>query len=410
MDILEEIDETIKDKKGKWNYTPMREKNETDALIDQLLQEFSSESGEEIFSAPSESYDYAGYNTKTETEERQEYEKLVSQQNYPSEKSVENTNNSPKSNVDMTQIFSREDIANYEVENSPNNAGYGRYREYNGSANDNYSGNGGFDDDYYDENDFEKDCGKLSAEELDLNDEEYAELENFIDSRGGKKILPKIESTSTFKKIWRMVSTALVTAFTIIGIFSSGLYLFEKFEESTTADKEAEKLLKENLLQVIYPLVGTQTDDFEKVEDISNEQMISLSIWEVIINGNVSGYRSSEGDGLVIPHEQIEIEVKKLFGIETEIEPTDIEVAGIEIKYDKDTESYILPENYNIYTLYPVVKKVTEQDGIYTVTAECFDDSPSWTDKKKKMPTETMVFTIKKTEDYYNILSAYTVE
>ena len=44
MDILEEIDEALKDKKEKWKYTPMRETNETDAIIDELLREFSSDS------------------------------------------------------------------------------------------------------------------------------------------------------------------------------------------------------------------------------------------------------------------------------------------------------------------------------------------------------------------------------
>ena len=43
MDILEEIEETLNEKKRKWNYTPMREKSETDALIDELLREFSAE-------------------------------------------------------------------------------------------------------------------------------------------------------------------------------------------------------------------------------------------------------------------------------------------------------------------------------------------------------------------------------
>ena len=41
MDIMEEIEETIREKRSKWNYTPMRESEETDAIIDQLLREFA---------------------------------------------------------------------------------------------------------------------------------------------------------------------------------------------------------------------------------------------------------------------------------------------------------------------------------------------------------------------------------
>ena len=65
MDILEEIEETLNEKKRKWNYTPMREKSETDALIDELLREFSAEnrdiqSGKKL-SYQSSSYNYSEY-------------------------------------------------------------------------------------------------------------------------------------------------------------------------------------------------------------------------------------------------------------------------------------------------------------------------------------------------------------
>ena len=44
MDILDEIDAQLHEKKSKWSYTPMREKSETDAIIDDLLREFAPES------------------------------------------------------------------------------------------------------------------------------------------------------------------------------------------------------------------------------------------------------------------------------------------------------------------------------------------------------------------------------
>lgn len=408
MDILEEIDETIKEKKEKWNYTPMREKNETDALIDELLKEFSAESEPQSSSySESQPYnDYAGYNEKTEYEERMEYEQ--SDYSYNSQpvaeaEEPEQVNNPPRENVDMTQVFSREDIANYEVEHTANNMGYS---EYNGSADDNYNGSGGFDDDYYDENDFDEDCGKLSSDDLDLDEEEYAELESFMENRSEYKAPIIKANPHPVKKVLQMVGTALVAAFTIIGIFSSGLYLFEKLESSTVVTEKKNDAIKEEMVSVVYPLVATGVDDFEKAEDISDEQIISASLWEIIINQNVKDF---DDDGIIVPHEKIKLEAEKLFGA-VEIESTDIEISGLEIKYDKDKKGYVMPENYNIYTLYPVVKNVSEADGVYTVSAECFADGPSWTADKKTMPVKKVIYTIKKTDTYYNVLSAKTAE
>ncbi len=405
MDILEEIDETIKEKKEKWNYTPLREKNETDALIDELLKEFSAESEPQSnsFSEPQPYNDYAGYNAKTEYDERMEYERSYNAYTQPvaEAEKPEQADNPPRENVDMTQVFSREDIANYEVEHTANNAGYS---EYDGSANDNYSGSGGFDDDYYDENDFNKDCGNISPDDMD--EEEYAEFESFMENRSEYKAPIAKANVHPVKKVLRSIGTALVAAFTIIGIFSSGLYIFEKFESSASSLDKKDKALKEEMVSVVYPIVATGVEDFEKAEDISDEQIISASLWEIIINQNV---RDFEDDGIVVPHEKIKIEAEKLFG-EVEIEPTDIEVSGLEIKYDKDKKGYVIPENYNIYTIYPVVKNVSEADGVYTVTAECFTDGPSWTAEKKTVPVKKVTYTIKKTDTYYNVLSAKTAE
>ena len=42
MDILDELNKTIKEKKEDWNYTPKREKSETDKLVG-LLEKSPSE-------------------------------------------------------------------------------------------------------------------------------------------------------------------------------------------------------------------------------------------------------------------------------------------------------------------------------------------------------------------------------
>ncbi len=417
MDILEEIDETIQDKKREWNYRPMREKNETDALIDQLLKEFSGDASSAPKTAPRQAV-HRDYNKLNETEERRDYEasavqqEIVRQQTYIPPQPVyqkPQVQPQPSENNDMTQVFSRKDIENYESETDKTSDS--NYREYDGSENDNYSGNAGFDDDYYDENDFNDDCEKLQPEDLDLDDDEYAEFEDYMSAREEQKNgIARKPQASLPKRIWRVVSTALIAAFTIIGIFSSVLYCLEKFEASPDDKKEQNDALKTEIAQVIYPVVATGTEDFASLDDISSEQLVALSLWEIIINGDVKVFKDSETEEILVPHQQVEYVTEKLFGNEKKIEPCDVKIDGVEIKYNKDKKSYIIPENYDIYTLYPTVKNVSEKDGVYTVTAQCYKDGPQWTHEKKTSPVKTVVFTVKKTSEYYNIISAVTSE
>ncbi len=434
MDILEEIDETINEKKSKWNYTPMREKSETDALIDELLKEFSSDEKPDIRPYKSNEDDY---NVKTEKEERQEYERRFSQfetnnisQSKPRYIPKPETNDIPKSeskytpepeteykyNADTekipppdeneaTQIFSRSDIEKYENEEEVSDS----YDEYNGSQNDNYSGygNGGFDDDYYDESDFEEDFDKIPTDELD--DEEYAELEEFIDQQDNDLRIIKPKSKKNISKtVIRVICTAVVAAFTIIGVLSSALYCLEQFENISLEAKEKEDALKEEICKVIYPFAVTELNDFDDPEKIPDEALVKLSLWEIIIslNGNINVFKEEGSDEIIIPHTQIEYAVSKLLGLEKTVKPCDIKYAQIEIKYNKDKKGYIIPENPSVYTFYPEVTSVKEQDGIYTVGVEFYRDLPKWLESKKASPYKKMAYTLKKTSDYYNVLSA----
>ena len=85
MDILDEVDAAVREKRSKWKYTPMREKSETDAIIDELLREFSSDGRQNTShsdinrpsSGISESRRTEIRPAKTEQQERYEYEASV---------------------------------------------------------------------------------------------------------------------------------------------------------------------------------------------------------------------------------------------------------------------------------------------------------------------------------------------
>ena len=211
MDILEEIEETLNEKKRKWNYTPMREKSETDALIDELLRDIQS--GKKL-SYQSSSYNYSDYNIKSEAEEREEYNRSLSSSQPPES--------------DATRIYSINDISENEPDHSYNDSGYNNNNNDYGSDDDGYNDNYG-DDEYDDEfNDAHQ-----------MNTEEFAE---FLDAEDDSMRDDVPRRRSPWKTAWRIIYTAVVAAFTIIGIFSSAIYCLEKLE-MTPADKQE----KENI-------------------------------------------------------------------------------------------------------------------------------------------------------------------
>ena len=511
MDILDELNKTIKEKKEDWNYTPKREKSETDALIDQLLKEFSSESkpGEPIRKMKSYS---SQYNTRHETAEREEYEhpnssfpqptveEIPEQEQeaifdtiydpdkddgqvsdiandtdkgeeefdtiydpdkddaeeefdtiYDPDKDEENEfdtiyepeNEAPQQAYqpkheapsrspeiydqsrepsykppadelppedDSTRVFSKEEMRREQERMGLTDDTYDALAGSTGGSNDsNTPVSGGFGDDYYDENDFEKELGKISPESLDKSERD--EFEEFIggeDEDQIRVIKPK-EKKKTGRKILRILATAVVAAFTIIGIFSSVIFCLEKLEMMPTEKEEQEESLSDELADVIQPFVMTSVDDFDSAEKISNEQLINLAIWEIVIHGDIKFFKDEETSKIIIPQKQVELAAENLVGETKEIEHKDIAFSGLEIKYESEKEGYILPDNYYVLTNYPEVTGVTEQDGTYAINVNCYRDTPQWMSNKKSNPVKKMTFTLKKTEGHYQVLSAITV-
>ncbi len=396
MDILDEIDETIKDKKRKWNYTPMREKSETDALIDELLKEFSSGSSSEQ-PRSSTAATRSEYDSQPESFERQQYEGSASE-NQPDR--------------ERTRVFSQPEPENdrEEIPGQPSDAAPADNSGQQGDDDFDDYDDGLFDDDYYDEDDFNRELSDVDKNKL-VGDE-FDEFEDYVDKNGEERvriIQPK-QRRSIGRIVWRVFYTAIIAAFTIIGIFSSVIFCLEKIEMMPSDLQKEEEAQKEEISDVLYPFVMTNIDDFESADKISEEQLINLAVWEIIVHGEMKMFADEDVKGYVIPHKQVEYACDKLLGYEKNITPCDITYAGMDIKYNKEKKGYVVPELYDVYTLYPEVTNVSEADGVFTVYVNCFRDTPAWYGSKKQQPAKTMVFTMKKTTDYYNVISAKTVE
>ncbi|MCM1227286.1 MAG: hypothetical protein NC320_07670 [Clostridium sp.] len=469
MDILDEIDAELLEKKSKWSYTPMREKTETDAIIDDLLREFPSDDvqddeqyyegksiprsepeqpyiekesytadkfGEEI--SRNEPEPYIGAAVPDNTEEQtgsdgnnaydrydDEYEEYYqSDEEYPDEEDDDDVKvYNPGDSVSEEQQYTEpednaQDDAVYEGESD-------HYEEDAAYEQDNYAENtaedhdntpeedyDGYEDDYYDDDypDEEDHSIDFSADRNGGIKNTQSDFNLFMDSENDaqKGDIPRFRISSVFKIIIKIVLLAAFGAFAVVGIgniVDNGIKKYENNKNSITGSNGE---LKEELQSVIYPLIVTNTEDFENAANISNKQLINISVWEIIINGNKNVFLDEESGNYLIPQDQITYVVEKLFGEDIKVKHEDSGFDDIKVAYEKKNKQYVLSGNTDLSTFYPVVTDISDTDSSYMVYADCYKPSPSW-DSGKSAPSKRVVIMLEKTSEYYNIKSVKTI-
>ena len=90
---------------------------------------------------------------------------------------------------------------------------------------------------------------------------------------------------------------------------------------------------------VIYPLIVTETKDFESVSDLGNEELINIAVWELVINGKKSVFEDQETGDILFPQDQMTYIVEKLFGEDMKLDHSDSGIGDIIISYDKRKSS-----------------------------------------------------------------------
>ncbi len=391
MDVLDEIDVTIREKRSKWNYTPMREKNETDAIIDELLREFSSDSSYEnrssrnSYSAPRSdvsrnsvavqpgkpafSENEMRRIAEAEQRERREYEESVRRE----------------------QAMTRADSVNSEYDNSYDES-YDDYDEDYGDSFDEYNEN-------YDDSFNESDDGDMSR---------GGDFDSFMDSEndGKRGDLPKFPVSSLIKTLLKIAALAIFGAFAVAGIINTVSIAVDKY--SNTSDINEADSQKKKLESVIYPLIVTGIKDFDDVSKLKDEDLINIAVWEMVINGNKTVFKDKDSDDLLLPQDQMTYIIEKLFGDNTKFSHTTTGLGDTTIIYDQKNKQYIISDDTDIYSYYPVVTDISETGDDYIVYADCYRSSPSW-NNSKSVPEKRVMITMKKTSEYYNIISLKSI-
>lgn len=387
MDILDEIDAAIQEKRSKWKYTPMREKSETDAIIDDLLREFSSGSSK---AEKSRQQSYSGYsgNRQETSYAKKEPASMNDEQRerYEYNASVKNSGSELKNSPDF-YIPPEEDDDD----------------EYNEYVSQKYS-QMEYDDDEYPDEEYDDEFPELP----ESGQMSRGDFDRFMDSEndGERGDLPKFSVAAIIKTILKIVILAAFGAFAVVGIIntaSTGLSKLDKSSASSASDTK-----KKELESVIYPLIVTEIKDFSDISELTDEDFVNIGTWELVINGKKSVFKDDNTDEYLLPQDQMDYIIEKLFGQDAKFKHTTAGIGDAAVVYDEKNKQYIIPENTDLYTYYPVVTDVSDTGDSCTVYADCYASAPSWNSEKQD-PVKRVMITLNKTSEYYNIVSMKTI-
>lgn len=192
------------------------------------------------------------------------------------------------------------------------------------------------------------------------------------------------------KKLKRNIYAVLgviFTVFAIIGIVTTVVKGIEKIRGFATGEEK-----KDGFTELVYPMVIMDIESFDKPSDLTSEQIITASIWSIIMDNeklekypvNVAG-----GDVILISAYDIEAEAVALFGSEhAEFVHTTVGPMTSRFYYDPEKAVYNVPVHPIVFTYEPEIKSIEKSGSDYTITVDYIDERPSWMEKSVSKSVE----------------------
>lgn len=198
------------------------------------------------------------------------------------------------------------------------------------------------------------------------------------------------EKSPKKKKLKRNIYAVLgviFTVFAIIGIVTTVVKGIEKIRGFATGEEK-----KDGFTELVYPMVIMDIESFDKPSDLTSEQIITASIWSIIMDNeklekypvNVAG-----GDVILISAYDIEAEAVALFGSEhAEFVHTTVGPMTSRFYYDPEKAVYNVPVHPIVFTYEPEIKSIEKSGSDYTITVDYIDERPSWMEKSVSKSVE----------------------
>ena len=221
----------------------------------------------------------------------------------------------------------------------------------------------------------EEEKGGLVSSLEDILDEDPEELVRSQSEQADIGTHPIIRDVMAKRRKYAVIGVicALLALIGICAILAKGIDAVKNIGNAN--DK------KDRFTSVIYPAAIMDIDAFNTPSELSSEQIITATIWSIIMDKNkIGNYESQLGDTVSIPDVDVEKYAVELFG-ENIPAFEHCTVGPVEARFYYSNGAYNVKLKPITFTYAPDVRSVVKSGDIYTLTVDYIDELPEWMPK-----------------------------
>lgn len=187
------------------------------------------------------------------------------------------------------------------------------------------------------------------------------------------------KSSGKLKKYLYTICGVFFAVFTVVGIIASVSFISSRFRSFTAGENK-----KDSFTHIIYPAVIMDIESFASPSELSSEQIISASLWSLIMSEEKMSKYQQTFDIISVPAVDVEAYATELFGKTLpEIDHSTVGSGELKFYYNSETKSYNVPVNPISFTYEPVITSVSKTDNKYTLVVDYIKELPAWIEDKE---------------------------
>ena len=242
--------------------------------------------------------------------------------------------------------------------------------------------------------------GKVTSALENILDEDPDEIISATREKAEKSRKPKDAKNFKAKKSYAVIGVicAVLAVIGLVSLFSAGIRAVKNIGNAN--DKKAV------LTEVIYPVTIMDISAFDEPTQLTSEQVITATIWSVIMDKDKIGkYESQLGDTVSIPDVDVEKYAVELFG---DAVPAfeHCTVGPVESRFYYSNGAYNVKLKPITFTYAPEVRSVVKSGEKYKLTVDYIDELPEW---MPKSVAKTVEYTLTEKENGSYIINSMRI-
>ncbi len=240
-------------------------------------------------------------------------------------------------------------------------------------------------------------------------DELFGELDSQTDIENDIADLGTEESSDTAaeekpaKRRFFFGFAIFIVIMAIIGMISSVRFVVNGI--SSLMDNTS---LKVEFTGFILPVVANDIAPFSSENEIAHSAKVGCSIWNILLNKDISEYKKTPDGELLIPEYDVSASCKELFGSGAEMVHQSTGTADTRFIYSEQSHTYTCTYNMRYLSYAPGIVDMAQNGSVYTLTVNYFPPSISVVSQNigiEQKPEKTMEYSISRENGKNTLLS-----